>query len=109
MQRIANSWAKAYESFRAEEIATATGRTTNELQAEQDRLIARIESARADLAEFAERNDIVSLERDENRALAALTGLHNSLAKARERVVDAQANLEAVDAAIALGANVVPD
>ncbi|MCF8016931.1 MAG: hypothetical protein K9L65_14810 [Chromatiaceae bacterium] len=109
LQVVANTWAETYQAFRVEEIRTATGRTTAELEAEQASLVARIEGARAELASFAERSDIVSLERDENQAVSALKGLNDSLAKARERVVDARANLDAVNAAIARGATVVPD
>ncbi|WPL16325.1 chain length determinant protein EpsF [Thiorhodovibrio winogradskyi] len=107
LQVVANTWAETYQAFRVEEISAASGRTTAELEAEQGTLVARIERTRAELARFAERFDIVSLEREENRTVAALKGLNDSLAKARERVVDARANLDAVDAAIARGTTVV--
>ena len=109
LQRVVNRWAESYETFRAEEIEAATGRTTAELEDQQTQLTQRIDTARAELATFREANDIVSLERGENRSLAALKGLNNSLAKARERVVDAQARRDAVDTAIANGETVIPN
>ena len=108
LQRIVNRWADAYEELRAEEIEAATGRTTVELEEQQGQLQARIDEARADLLTYREANDIVSLEREENRSLASLKGLNASLSKARERLVEAQARQIAVDEAIARGETVIP-
>ena len=108
LQRIVNQWAEAYEELRAEEIEAATGRTTLELEERQGQLQARIDEAREDLLAYREANDIVSLEREENRSLASLKGLNASLSKARERLVEAQARQIAVDEAIARGETVIP-
>ena len=108
LQRAVNRWAESYEGFRAEEIEAATGRTTAEIQDRQVQLSIRIEDARAELLAFREANDIVSLERGENRSLASLKGLNKSLNKARERLVEADARKIAVDEAIARGDTVVP-
>ena len=108
LQRIVNRWAEAYEELRAEEIEAATGRTTLELEEQQGRLQARIDQARADLLAYREANDIVSLEREENRSLASLKGLNASLSRARERLVEAQARQIAVDEAVARGETVIP-
>jgi len=108
LQRAVNRWAESYEGFRAEEIEAATGRTTAEIQEQQTQLTRKIEEARAELLAFREAHDIISLERDENRSLAALKGLNNSLNKARERLVEARARVIAVDEAIARGETVIP-
>jgi uncharacterized protein involved in exopolysaccharide biosynthesis len=108
LQRAVNRWAESYEGFRAEEIEAATGRTTAELTDEQAQLQLKIEAARAQLLSFREANDIVSLERDENRSLATLKGLNNSLNKAREALVEARARKMAIDEAIASGETVIP-
>ena len=108
LQRAVNRWAESYEGFRAEEIEAATGRTTAELTDEQAQLQLKIEAAREELLGFREANDIVSLERDENRSLATLKGLNNSLNKAREALVEARARKMAIDEAIANGETVIP-
>lgn len=108
LQRIVNIWAELYKVVRAEETEAATGRTTRELEEQQEKLALKISAAREHLQRFREEHDIVSLEREENRSLAALKGLNNSLSKARERLVEAQARLAAVDDAIARGETVVP-
>ena len=108
LQRAVNRWAESYEVFRLEEIEAATGRTTAELEDQQEQLLAKIEKARTELLEFREAHDIVSLERDENRSLSALKGLNDSLNKARATLVEADARLIAVNEAIAKGETVIP-
>ncbi len=108
LQRAVNRWAESYEVFRLEEIEAATGRTTAELEDQQEQLLAKIEKARTELLEFRETHDIVSLERDENRSLSALKGLNDSLNKARANLVEADARLIAVNEAIAKGETVIP-
>lgn len=108
LQRVVNRWAESYEEFRAEEIEAATGRTTAEIEDQQAQLQSRIDTARIELQAFRETHDIVSLERRENRSLAALGGLNDSLNKARERLVEARARKSAVEGAIERGETVIP-
>lgn len=109
LTRVVNRWAESYETFRVEQIATATGRTTAELEDQQAQIEARIDAARGALQAFREANDIVSLERGENRSLARLKGLNEALNKARERQVETEARLLAVEAAITDGDTVIPN
>ena len=109
LQRLVNRWAESYEAFRAEEIEAATGRTTAEINDQQTELSRKIDNARAELQAFRETHDIVSLERNENRSLASLKGLNDSLNKAHERLVEAQARKLAIDDAVARGEAVIPD
>ncbi len=109
LQRMVNLWAESYETFRAEEIEAASGRTIAEIQDEQAQLNTRIEQARLELQTFRETHDIVSLERSENRSLSSLKGLNNSLNKAREKQIEAQARTAAIEEAIADGETVIPN
>ncbi|MDJ0739445.1 MAG: hypothetical protein QNJ91_06990 [Gammaproteobacteria bacterium] len=108
LQRVVNRWAESYEVFRAEEIEAATGRTTAEIGDQQEQLAGKIERARAELLAFRQANEIVGLERGENRALASLKGLNQSLNKARDTLIEARARKAAIDEAIARGETVVP-
>lgn len=108
LQRMVNAWAESYEVLRAEEIAAATGRTSAELEDQLAALQAKIERAREELFAFRENHDIVSLERGENRSLAALQGMNTSLSGARERLIEARARKIAVADAITRGETVIP-
>ena len=108
LQRIVNAWAESYEGLRAEEIAAATGRTSAELEDQLAALQTKIGRAREELFAFRETHDIVSLERGENRSLAALQGMNASLSGARERLIEARARKVAVAEAIARGETVIP-
>ena len=109
LQRAVNRWAESYEGLRLEEIEAATGRTSAELEEQQAQLLSKIDAARAELLAYRQAHDIVSLERTENRSLATLKGLNDSLNKARERLIEATARKTAVDEAIARGETVIPD
>lgn len=108
LQQVINAWAESYETFRADEIAAATGEITAELSEEQMRVKDRLEIARLELQAFRAKHDIVSLERSENRSLSKLKGLNNSLNKAQEQLIEAQAREAAIIDAIARGETVVP-
>ena len=108
LQRVVNRWAESYEVFRAGEIEAATGRTTQEIEEQQSQLTDRIATARAELLTFRQNNDIVGLERGENRTMASFKGLNASLNKAREKLVEARARKDAVDEAIVRGEIVIP-
>lgn len=109
LQHMVNLWAESYETFRAEEIEAASGRTIAEIQDEQAQLSTRIDQARLELQTFRETHDIVSLERGENRSLSSLKGLNDSLNKAREKQIEAQARAAAIEEAIADGETVIPN
>jgi succinoglycan biosynthesis transport protein ExoP len=109
LQRVANTWAETYESFRAEEVEAATGRTTAEVEEQQAELAKLISAARDELQTFREAKDIVDLDRSENTSPAQLRGINESLAKARERLVEAQAREAAVRSALGKGETVVPN
>lgn len=108
LQRLVNWWGESYEEYRLAEIDGATLRTTTELTEQQDQLALKIENHRKALLAFRETHDIVSLQRDENRSLARLKGLNNTLNKARAELIDARAHQQAIDESIARGEVVIP-
>jgi integrase len=67
----------------------------------------KVEEKRLALDRFRKDYDIVSMERNENRTLRKLSGLSDSLNKANEEKVAAQARLGAIRAAISQGRPVV--
>lgn len=109
LKQIVNLWAELYEKLRAKQIEEISDRTTAEIEDQQTELEGKIEAARAEILAFREANDIVGLERDENRSLSRLKGLNNSVNKAREKLVDAQAHQRSVEEAIARGETVIPN
>jgi len=109
LQAVANQWAKSYESYRLQQIETETGRVTDELKDRQQQLQEKITAAREQLREFRKANAIVGLERGENRAMATLKGLNQSLNKARQDLVEAEAKQAAIAVARKRGKTIVPD
>jgi hypothetical protein len=108
LQLTVNAWAKAYEDLRRNEIAQLKTATMAELESEQAALLVTIDERQLALAQFRERHDIVSLEAADNRAPAKLKGLNQSLNKAQERLVNAEAERAAIMEAVAQGKTVVP-
>ncbi len=109
LKQIVNLWAEYYEKLRARQIEEITARTSAEIEDQQVELEGKIEAARAEILAFREDNDIISLERSENRSLSRLKGLNDSVNKAREKLVDAQAHQRSVEEAIARGETVIPN
>lgn len=106
---LANQWAKSYETDRMQQIESETGRITARVEDQKARLESKISAARKALRDYRQKHAIVGIDRGENRAMAALSGLNRSLDQARQRQTDAQARKEAIDAARSRGETVVPD
>ncbi len=105
---LVNTWLDAYLKGRENEIAQATGDTTQRIQTEISGLTEKINQKRIELELFRENNHIVSTGREENEALARLKGLNDSLNKAIEEEVKAKARLDSIKKSIAKGQAVVP-
>ncbi len=105
---LINTWIDVYLDARAREISRLMGDTTQILHNELQSLSARISAKRTELDQFRRNNDISSIEREENDALARLKGLNESLNIASEEEVKAKARLDAINKAIARGQAVVP-
>jgi uncharacterized protein involved in exopolysaccharide biosynthesis len=108
LQSAVNAWAEAYEGLRQSQIAQLRAETMAELEDEQAALQLTIQERQEALGQFRERHDIVSLDSADNQAPAKLKGLNQSLNKARERLVEAEAARAAVMTAIGQGKTVVP-
>ncbi|MCG6943011.1 MAG: hypothetical protein LJE69_17400 [Thiohalocapsa sp.] len=100
---LVNAWLDAYEALRQREIEARVGTELTKLAEQGDALEATIAAKRAALTRFRERHDIVTLERDSNRALQRLNSLQASLADAEDAQIKAKAQLAAVEAASAGG------
>ncbi len=105
---LINTWIDVYLDARAEEVAQSTGATTQIIQAELSSLMENINFKRVELDTFRKDNDITSTGRDENEALARLSGLNASLNEASMEEVKAKARLDSINKAISRGQAVVP-
>lgn len=105
---LVNNWAQAYQGFRARQIEQAKKSTTAELQDEQVKLQSQINKKQLEMKLFMEENDIVSLEREDNRVAAKLKGLNSSINRAREKLIEETAYQQSVEQAINRGDTVVP-
>jgi len=107
LPRLVNAVVEAYQAeLAAQQVSTASSEGDN-LRRQITELDEEIAAKRQELATLGESSDIVSLQREENLALARLKGLQDSLNKAAEAETVAKANLTAVKGAIARGEPVV--
>ncbi len=109
LPRLVNSWIEAYLAYRETAIQEEVGDTLAALDEQYLELEARIEAKRKEIEEFRARHQILSQGRTENQAHATLQGLNDSLNRAREQQVERQAELAAVEEALANGEPIVPD
>ena len=100
---LLNAWIDVYLEIQADFQESLYSEADRELSRQAVELQERVERKRDELALFRDTNDIVSMEREENRAVSRLRGLSLSLDEAREEVVKASANLETVTLAVARG------
>jgi succinoglycan biosynthesis transport protein ExoP len=105
---VVNAWIDAYQEKRRQAVEDEVGETRRALQEESDSLAATIAARREALESFRAENDIVTMERDGNEALARLRALNQDLNRARDEAVEAEARRDAILAAIARGDPVVP-
>jgi uncharacterized protein involved in exopolysaccharide biosynthesis len=105
---LINTWIDVYLDARTEEVKRLTGDTTRIIEGELKALAGKVDTARSELEIFRKNNDISSIGREENEALARLKGLTDSLNKASEEEVKARANVAAIKSAVSRGKAVVP-
>jgi uncharacterized protein involved in exopolysaccharide biosynthesis len=106
---IVNAWLGAYEALRQAEIEARLGTQLEQLADQGESLESKIAAKRAALTRFREQHDIVTLERDSNRALTRLNTLQSSLAEAEDAQIGAKAKLAALQAAAARGEPVLAE
>ncbi|MDH5551994.1 MAG: integrase [Nitrosomonas sp.] len=105
---LINTWIDVYLAARAAEITKLTGNTTQIIEDELSGLSEKINIKRIELGRFRQNHDISSVGREENEALARLSGLNVSLNVANEEAVKAKSRLDSINKAIDRGQSVVP-
>lgn len=100
-------WVEVYLAQRETEQNDDISREIERTDQKVDALEARSIAKREELSVFSANNQIVSLERDENRALSTIKGLGKSLDNAREGLATAEARLSVIRDAIEAGAVVI--
>lgn len=105
---IVNAWIEAYQDRRRQAVEEEVGDARRALQEESESLAATIAAKREALESFRTENEIVTMERDGNEALARLRALNQDLNRARDEAVEAEARFEAIQTAISRGDPVVP-
>lgn len=108
LPELLNNLMVAYSELRINAINEAISNTNKSLLQQQLTLEELISTKRDELARFRADNDILTLGDNENAVSTRLRGITEALNKAIEAKVNAQASLEAAQAAIARGDPVVP-
>ncbi len=106
---ILNAWLETYLAYHGESLASESATETADISRQLDEIREKVETKRAQLEQYRNDYDIVSMERNENRILKRLNGLTDSLNKANEESVAAQARLSAIQSALAQGRPVGSD
>lgn len=104
---IVGTWIDVYSSMRSESIASNKEQTLIKVQEQLDKLAAEVERARDALARYRKEHNIISMERQDNEALARLDGLNQALNNAIEEEAKSRAYLETLQRAMAQGGRIV--
>ncbi len=105
---IVNSWIQAYRNVRQRELERDVGDRQRAMEEELAALTESVEARRLALERFRAEQDIVTLERDGNQALARLNALTQDLNSTRGEAVEAEARLASIQRAVARGDPIVP-
>jgi len=97
----------AYRTQLAEAFRESSAESTAQIEEEVKKLKDDLANKRRDVEAFRLRHNIVSLERDENQALAQTRTLSTSLGNANENVAKAEGKLRALEESAAAGNTVV--
>lgn len=100
---IVNTWVARYVDLNSRIQQTYSNSATTSIEQQLGALNRKISAKREALKSFRDQYDIVSMERDENKILAKLKGLNNSLSKATETRTNMESQLIAITQAIANG------
>ena len=106
---IISVWLETYLASHGESLANESAAETADISRQLDEIRQKVDAKRAQLEQYRNDYDIVSMERNENRILKRLNGLTDSLNKANEDKVVAQARVGAIQAALAQGRPVGSD
>jgi succinoglycan biosynthesis transport protein ExoP len=100
---LLNTIITVYQDRLAEAFRSATSESMAQADDEVKRLEATVAAKRRDVDAFRLRNDIVSLQRDENDVLAQVRNLSTSLGAANDRVAAAEGKVHALSESAAAG------
>jgi uncharacterized protein involved in exopolysaccharide biosynthesis len=105
---LVNAWVDGYLDLRQRELQREIGNTLDALREEHESLGETMRSKTEVLERFRAENDIVTLERDGNEALARFRALQKNLNRVRDEAIEAEARLVAAEEAVARGDPIVP-
>ena len=100
---LLNAIVAVYQDRLARAFRSATTESMAQADDEVKKLEATVVAKRRDVEAFRIRNDIVSLQRDENEVLARVRNLSTSLSAASDRVAAAEGKVSALSASAAAG------
>lgn len=104
---LLNGLVEVYRGHLMDAYRSSSSEATAQADAEVKRLEATVAAKRRAVEGFRTRNNIVSLERDENQVLARVRNQSTTLSTANERVATAEGKLSALTDAAAAGKVVV--
>src|SRR5206468_9991228 len=104
---VLNTIVAVYQDRLARAFRSAASESTAQADDEVKKLEATVVAKRRDVESFRTRNDIVSLQRDENEVLARVRNLSTSLSAASDRVAAAEGKVRALNASVAAGKTAV--
>ncbi len=93
-------WIDIYRNEQASSEKASSQSASAAIRQQLGELEGRVKAQREELARFRDKHDIASMQREENRVLARLNGLTDSLTKSEEAEVAARARVEALKEAI---------
>jgi polysaccharide biosynthesis transport protein len=100
---LLNAIVAVYQERLARAFRSATSESMAQADDEVKKLEATVVAKRRDVEAFRIRNDIVSLQRDENEVLARVRNLSTSLSATNDRVAAAEGKVRALSASAAAG------
>ena len=103
LPEILNAWIGAYRQAHLSAHDESSVTALEEMKKADQQLKQKLAEKRRELEQFRRKYDIVSLEREENQAMAQLKGLNTALNEARNREVNAEARLNAMRENVAAG------
>jgi uncharacterized protein involved in exopolysaccharide biosynthesis len=106
---IITVWLETYMASHGESLATESASENADISRQLDEIRQKVDAKRAELEQYRNDFDIVSMERNENRILKRLNGLTDSLNNVNEEKVVAQSRVSAIQAALAQGRPVGSD
>ncbi len=100
---LVNGLIKTYATQLDKSFQTTAGGSLTQINDEVSQLTSKVEAKNRQIEEFRVRNNIVSLERDENATLGQVKGQTDALNKAQERQAIADGKVRAMSEAVAAG------